>query len=207
MKKLVLTFLVLSVLSLTATIQAQYTTADIFKVDKITWYGLDFTNIKLIGSEGFLDPDNIKYTFFNSWNNLVKVEPDKYNLERFFKKKDVDIQLDLVKKRNKTVDPDQLVIDEDYDFHMEKVEEIISEYEVEGEGIGLVFIMESFNKNEAMGYMWVTFFDIKTKKVLLADNMSGKAGGFGMRNYWAKSYFNVMREIEKKKYKMWDAEY
>jgi hypothetical protein len=33
--------------------------------------------------------------------------------------------------------------------------------------------------------------------------MTGKAGGFGYKNYWAKSVFEVLEDIEKKKYKEW----
>ena len=50
--------------------KAQYTTADVFKVDEITFYGLDFSNIKLVGSDGFTDPWDIKNRLFNSWNML-----------------------------------------------------------------------------------------------------------------------------------------
>ncbi len=105
-------------------------------------------------------------------------------------------------------DPDELVINTDYSLGEDEVKKIISEYDITGkEGIGLVFIMESFNKNKELGYIWVTFFDLETKEVLLSNKMSGKPGGFGIRNYWAKSYYNVMKSIEKKKWKAWKAQY
>lgn len=206
MKKFILIagiFLVFSFVS-----KGQYTPADVFKVNNITWYGLDFSNIKLIGSEGFTDPDAIKNQFFYSWNNLIITETDKYDLAGFFHKSSVENDLSIVKERNMLPDPDELVINTDYSFGEDEVKKIISEYDITGkEGIGLVFIMESFNKNEELGYMWVSFFDIETKEVLLSNKMSGKPGGFGIRNYWAKSFYNVMKSIGKKKWKAWKAQY
>lgn len=206
MKKLILIagiFLVFSFVS-----KGQYTPADVFKVDNITWYGLDFSNIKLIGSEGFTDPYAVKNQFFDSWNNLIITETDKYDLAGFFHKSFVENDLSIVQERNMLPDPDELVINTDYSLGEDEVKKIISEYDItDKEGIGLVFIMESFNKTDEKGYMWVSFFDIETKEVLLSNKMSGKVGGFGIRNYWAKSFYSVMKSIEKKKWKAWKAQY
>ena len=206
MKKLILIagiFLVFSFVS-----KGQYTPADVFKVDNITWYGLDFSNIKLIGSEGFTDPHAIQNRFFSSWNNLFISEPEKYNLAETFSKSSVENDLNIVTERNTLPDPDKLVIEENYSFGEDEVKKIISEYDITGkEGIGLVFIMESFNKTKARGYMWVSFFNIETKEVLLSKKMNGKVGGFGIRNYWAKSIYNVMKSIGKKEWKAWKAQY
>ena len=67
--------------------------------------------------------------------------------------------------------------------------------------------MESFNKPKRIGTMWVTFFDIASKTVLLTEKMSGKAGGAGFRNYWARAYYNVMDKIQKKEYLKWKKEH
>jgi hypothetical protein len=51
--------------------------------------------------------------------------------------------------------------------------------------------------------MWVTFVDMKSKTVLLTKHMEGKAGGFGFRNYWAKSFLNVLKSI-KEDWRSWN---
>ena len=206
MKKLIL----LAVLTCTFSFHghSQYTTADVFKVDEITFYGLDFSNIKLIGSDGFTDPWDIKNRLFNSWNSLFRNEPDKYNLKEFFYKSSVKLNLDVVKERNQIPDPEELVTDQTYSFGKDIVEKVISDYEIpEEEGIGLVFVMESFDKNQKKGFMWVTFFDLASKKVLFTEKMSGKAQGFGIRNYYANTYYTVMKEIGKNSWKKWADKY
>jgi hypothetical protein len=34
---------------------------------------------------------------------------------------------------------------------------------------------------------------MKTKRVLLTTYKTGNAGGFGFRNYWAKSWANILK--------------
>ena len=64
-------------------------------------------------------------------------------------------------------------------------------------GSGLVFIAESYDKPNGKGAYWVTFFDIGSKKIIKTQRFEGKAKGFGLRNYWANSYYQVMKEAGK----------
>lgn len=206
MKTKFFTVIVLLALFCSGPASGQYSRPDIFKVYEITWYGCDFSLIRLIGREGFIDPVAIKEIYFNEINNLVRYEPKKYDLKKTFSKQYVEIDLALVRERAKLVDVDQMVLEtgEVYKFDEATVQAVISEYDLAGkEGIGVVFIMESFNKAQDMGYMWVAFFDVVNGNVLLTEKMSGKAGGFGWRNYWAKTVYNVLKQIESKRYKAW----
>ncbi len=75
------------------------------------------------------------------------------------------------------------------------------------EGIGVTFIVEYFDKMKQQASYYVTVFDIKTKKVLIKQQVYAKAGGFGLRNYWAKTIFNTLRMIDKTYYKQWKKSY
>ncbi len=200
-------FLLLVVLHMTLSFQinAQYNTSDIFEVNEITWYGLDFSNVRLVGTIGFKNPEQIKNYYFNTWNSLILSEPNKYKLGKFFQKESVEPYLDIVKERNKLPNSDEFVIEKEYSFDAEKVMQIISEYDSgDKEGIGLVFIIESLNKYKEEAFIWVTFFDIQTKRVLLTEKFDGKAGGYGFRNYWAKAYYNVMKSAYKSIHTVWE---
>ena len=52
-------------------------------------------------------------------------------------------------------------------------------------GYGVVYVAELLNKEDGIGNYIAVFFDVRTKKIIFADRVSGKAGGFGLRNYWA----------------------
>ncbi len=194
-------------LSLSFQINAQYSTSDIFEVNEITWFGLDFSNVKLIGSIGFTNPESIRNHYFDTWNSLILSESKKYNLTKYFHKESVEPFLSIVTDRNTLPNPEELVIETEYSFDIERVKQIIAEYDSgDKEGIGLVFIMESLNKYEKEANIWVTFFDIKTKKVLLTEYLNGKARGFGFRNYWARTYYSVMKSAYKSARKSWENE-
>jgi hypothetical protein len=187
---------------------AQNTVGDLFSKKEVVWYGFDFTNIKMIGSSGFNNPQDIVKTFFSAWNNIVFDELEKFNIMKLLKMKSVKYSLSMLKEMNSKVDPAQLVINTDYSINKDQIDEIVSKYNTpDQKGIGMVFIMESFNNNEKKGYMWVTFFDISTKTVLLTERMSGEAGGTSFRNYWIKTVTNVLLEINKTQLKVWESQY
>jgi len=181
------------------TVEAQKTRADIFEDEEVTFFGLDFSEAQMIGSLGFTDPYKIKNTYFNGWNRLMFAEKEKYNVERFYRKDEVDYNFDVVDVRNDKVDEDALVIDKSYKIDEEKLKGIIGAYNISEptEGLGLVYIVESFNKTDASAYIWVTFFDIQTGKILMSRRMRGKARGFGFRNYWAGAIYDIMKQSEK----------
>ncbi len=210
MKKTLFISLCILTSSLAVSAQEAYSVKDIFRVTQITWFGLDFSNIRLIGPEGFTDPQNIIDTYFDAMNTLVLNEPDKYDLKKIFYKQEVSIDLSVVNERNNLPDPGKMVLEgnAEYSLDVATISKIVKAYKPgEKEGIGLVFIMDNFNKTQDMGYMWVTFFDISTKGVLLTERMSGKASGFGFRNYWANTYYVVMKAIEKTGYNSWKVKY
>ena len=152
MKKSILLISVLLALSFTASSQKNYNTSDIFTISGITWFGLDFSHVKMIGSEGFVDPDAIVNKEFKAMNAVIMNEPDKYDLKKFFDKKTVEIDMSVVRDRNKLPDPDELVLEtmDEYEFGRDKVESIINEYApAENEGVGLVFIMGKFNQKNS----------------------------------------------------------
>ncbi|MFZ1331619.1 MAG: hypothetical protein WAR83_05500, partial [Flavobacteriales bacterium] len=86
----------------------------------------------------------------------------------------------------------------------EKVPSMVKDYKTEdGEGVGVVFIVSTFNKTQEMAEFYVTFFNMKTKEVLHSERISGKPVGFGLRNFWAGSVTNVLKSIEKDYSKAW----
>jgi len=184
------------------------TAADFFSATEITWYGLDYSKAKMIGSLGFTNPGEIKARYFDSWNLIVPTEPFKYNIKSAFKKKNVNYSLEMIKKRNaEKVNPQELVIDTKYSLEEKEIQNIVNEYEPdEKSGIGVVFIVESYDKYKAKAFIYVTVFDINSKKVLIVKKMEGIGQGFGLKNYWAYSTYKVI-VAAKKEYKNWEKMY
>ena len=205
-------FSTLFVLFLGLQTQAQ-TFSDIVSSSEIpvTFLGLDFSNANFIGSDGFANPRDIRDRFFHSWNMLMVNEADKYNLMDAFQKSEVMYEIDMVEERNEEVDWGDMVSDKASNAeHLSEddISKIVSQYNLSGlSGVGLVFIIESFNKIDSEGNMYVTFIIMDNNKVLFTERMTGRTGGIGLRNYWARTVYNVLIEIEKKRYKKWKSQY
>ena len=206
MKTRIIFIMLLAAFAFSQNSRSQSTRSDIFDAPEITWFGLDFSMVRLIGPDGFTDPRAIKEIYFMDMNNLIRLEPEKYDLKKVFYKNQVPIDLSVIKVRNQLPDVEEMVVASGTVYNLEEktIRDMVKAYVPETQtGVGVVFIMESFNKEEEKGHIWVTFFDIATREVLLMDKMSGAAGGFGWRNYWARTYYNVLKEIEKTRYRVW----
>jgi hypothetical protein len=163
----------------------------------VVWFGLDFSRATLIGKQGFTNPEEIKNKYFDGWNGVIISESSKFNLKRFFGTMGVTNDIASVTKLNAQVDPANLVInpgERDVGIDSETLAEMVKLYETDKEGIGLVFVVESLNKQERDGFatVHVVFFDIATRNILETKKVTGRAGGIGLRSYWANSMHRVM---------------
>lgn len=176
--------------------------------NKMVWFGLDFSKAVFVGSSGFTNPIEIKNKFFPAWNDVIIIEKEKFNLEKFFRKTDVTYDLSTIEERNKMPDPDKMVTYNNNELKESDISAIISEYKTnEKEGLGLVLIVENFNKLENKAYVFVTFFDIPTKKVLLTKRLTGKPVGIALRNYWTGAIYNIFKQIDNSRFTDWKKQY
>ena len=157
-----------------------------------TFYGLDFSKSKMIGSEGFSNPTDIIDRFFFEWNNLLLNEKSKYNVKTAFNKEIIDYDLVAVSEKNKTVKTAELVTNSSYSIDEKVVEQQVRSYPVKGKGLGIVLIVEKFDKTNELATVWATYFDKSTKKVLLTRKVVGKPSGFGLKAFWANAIGRIM---------------
>jgi hypothetical protein len=115
----------------------------------------------------------------------------------YFGKSEVEKDLGDVFDRNSKIDESEIIVGmEGYEYALneEIIQQVVSEYKTEYTGYGLVFIVESFNKTFEKGTVWVTFFHIPTKQVVLTKKMTAEPMGFGIKNYWARIFYRVMQD-------------
>ena len=189
------------------TITAQ-SVKDIFNTETpVTYLGIDFTNVKLIG-DATADEIEIRDKYFTTINEVVINEPKKYNFQSTFKKSNISNDLSLVMAKNAKTETGKIKSQDAKDdsrFTKETIEQIIKGYDFSNKkGIGLMFIMETLNKTASRASMYVTFVDMNNKKVLFTERLTGKSGGFGFRNYWARTVYEVLESIQKSRYKEWE---
>lgn len=185
------------------------TKADIFNGSSdITWLGIDFTQTKFIGTAAqFKDAGEITSSEFRdkyipSWNQLFINEQKKYDVAKAVKRAEVKYAMDVTEKANNSI-KGNFFSDDPNDYKKldeQKVANLVKNYDFQGKtGIGFIFFIDGMSKSKDEASGWVTFVDMKSKKVLLTEYKTGKAGGFGFKNYWAKSFLNLLKSTEKMK--------
>ena len=215
-------------LTIQTTLSAQSFTA-ISNAQGLAWFGLDFTRAKMVGefsgpitcSNGYMvttmdgsgvSPELIRDNLFTGWNNVVLNEPDKYDLKKFLGNKVISNIVQPVMKLNALVNADSIKIMGSYNsapFSHEKLQQIIDNYKPlipqSFEGIGVTVIIEKFDRITKTAIFDVVFFDIKSCKLIFADQISGVPEGWacGLRNYWAGSIYDLLKTIKGKKWSKW----
>lgn len=207
MKKIILFSLVVLGFN---TIKAQDANA-VFSANEIVWYGLDFTKAHFVGQfdQGFgalpASGYDMKNKWIPEWNALIAKEPQNFNFKKALKKDNVYYDLNPIATVNQKIKTESCMSYNTTTITEKEITEMVKQYPAgeKKEGVGLVFIVENFDKGMEQATVFVTFFDIKTKKVLLSNKMQGKAVGVGMRNYWAGTIKNIIKQILETEYAKW----
>jgi len=171
------------------------------------YLGIDFTLNKVI-DDANANVTDIRDRQYNGLNDLVVNEPKKYDLkEAFHRSSDVDHDLGIMNDRNVKSNADAIKSTSTSDFHRLKeadIQSLVSGIDFKGKkGLGILMVSEAMGKGEKAIAMWVAFVDMNNKKVLLTDRIEGKIGmGFGFRNYWAKTFANMLKSVQSD-YKKW----
>ncbi len=201
--KQVLLLLLSVVFQITATAQ---TRADIFdKNTDLTWLGLDFSEVHFIGTAaqlqdiGAVTSTDLRDKYFVLWNEIFVDEKAKYDVAKATNRPIVKYAVDVTASANAKSDKDYFVDDPGSFRHLEQedIAEIVSKYDYKGKkGLGMMFVVEGMHKEARKASMWVAFINMDTKNLLLARQVEGAANGFGFRNYWAKSFYYGLKEVE-----------
>jgi hypothetical protein len=169
--------------------------------DTLVWCGLDYSKVKMIGTEDFRHPENIFPEMLIEWNGLF-IKEQLSKLEML----DATVQsdMDAIIARNAKASASQ--IERKDGTHSEMVDasdlttsdlaKTVRSYKLKhGKGLGLVFIMDRLVKAQETGCIYVVFFDIDSRRVLYSERLCEKAGGFGFRNYWFSPVKSAVRKL------------
>lgn len=201
-----LTFIALSSYS-------QKTLKEFFSSDDVTWFGLNFTDARMIGAfdqingAGDATPASIKNKWIPSWNGLVIGEPKNFKIKEAFRKTNLSFEMDANSKLNDAINTEKLMTFNAYSLAdpQKTIKNVVSKLNgtEKKEGFGVTFVVESFNKMIDEAVIYVVIFDIKTKNVLLTEKVIGKPVGIGLRNFWAGAVKSVLKQIDKGLYDSW----
>ena len=162
------------------------------------FFGVDFSLAKAYGIE---ESASELIEAFDKINNLFISEGSKYNPSKAFKSKDMKLTLAMVRDRIENIDKKELIVDtNDYLLMRKDIEEQVKDYNTgDAEGVGAILIADVLDKSQNKASYHAVVFDIRTKKVISVKQVSGKAKGFGLRNFWAGSMRSALSQLAKSK--------
>lgn len=178
----------------------------VLECKSITYYGFDFSHFELYNSEKVgAENDVIKY--IPAWIRKFEDLKPLWRWDSAFKKTFIR-STSRVQMRYRLL-PEQWIDFEPHSIPDDSIKNIVASYELkESTGVGVVMIVESFNKPEEKAFVNYVFFDIKTRDILWsAITYAGVIKGMGMTRHWAHALegcyykFKNIYKIKKRKHK------
>lgn len=167
---------------------------EIFYRQDIVFYGFDMTYLKLTNKGKVGDGIVIAPKYMPAWNEVLTNDmlPIR-KISDWMGKPSIFIS-NSVFEYHTHADYQNFVTSVNYCIPFEDLQKIVKAYVLrEKEGIGMVINLANFNKEREYSLIYVTFFDIKTRDIMFAAEVSGKAGGSGMTKHWASGVLNAFR--------------
>lgn len=168
----------------------------------MSWFGVDFTKVKVLGLED--SPHKIRDEYFKPWND-VTIEMD---LTKMFGKNAVYKDPNGITKENLARETENMNTGEEVELTDETITDRVKQMSTGNKkvGLGLVFIAQSLNKATGNGIFHVVFFDIASRKVVWHKKLTGKASGSNPKTAWGGAVKDVFNQIDKKEFKAWKKE-
>ena len=167
----------------------------------VRFYGIDFAPVKVVAAE---ETAGEFIAAFSEINRLLITEEDKYvaPLAARISKKIDYVNIDYVLKNVGNIDADELKINHTADpLTRQDLEFELQELDVKpADGLGLVVMAGELNKGTDYGTFYYVFFDNQTMNIIDIMPFKGKSGGMGLRNYWARSFYRTIAEINPSKF-------
>ncbi|MEI8202461.1 MAG: hypothetical protein WCH34_05585 [Bacteroidota bacterium] len=194
--------------SVSTVVAQEFHVKDVFTQKSIVIAGLDFSRAKFVG-KALKDVGEIKNKFFREWNDLMEEEKAKFNFGDFFNKEKVIYDFSGSNNRNSYCSTANM-------YSKAKVASLSQSsvqstlYNVslkEKHGIGSVFVVEAFDDENDQAIVWVTLFDIASKKLLITERLTARPHGGGLRNYWINAVYEILVHVNRVSYAAWKAKY
>ena len=160
-------------------------------------YGIDFSSVKVYAADETVEQFK---NAFEGINILLAKEAKKYDFSNIVGD-NCKLKLDMILKLTEGSDFSSIKTF-DKDIEPINTSEKIKNYSIEEKsGNGFIVIATLLDKSANKASYKVVLFDIETREILKEKEFTSKAGGFGLRNFWARTIYTLTKKFnfEKKK--------
>lgn len=154
---------------------------------KVYFYGIDFSEVKVVAAD---ETEKDFAAAFSSINLLLLTEQEKYDFSKV-------LQMNVVPY------PDSMIEQSTYNDYSEmmvyryqrdtiNLSEKIQSYKLPHDsGVGFILIACVLDKSTGTATYEAVLFNVATRELMNNSRVTTKAGGFGLRNYWARTVYNL----------------
>lgn len=157
-------------------------------INDIKFFGVDYSSVTIIGAHESISEFK---EAFEAINGLFITQPKKFDAGRLLNKNIVELSLT---ETNSLIDD---INEEAFDYVNRTQPDL--QYQIEklpikkGKGTGVVIIAKYLDKNNNEGVYQIVFFNLENKQIIDSWEDKGKAGGFGLRNFWGNSVHRLLK--------------
>lgn len=181
--------------------------ADFLKTREILWVGINFAKSKFT-REGFDFNQETLQHHLQEWNKLILNDQKKYDIRMSFRKPIMKYDLSVITKLNKSLkvnDVLTLFISSQHVYSDEQMRNYVDSLELPATlPYALMFAVESFDTTVKTAAIWVVITKTDTREVVLCEKFLKKPAGIGLRNYWARTFYNVFYDIQSDAFRRWE---
>jgi hypothetical protein len=169
---------------------------EIFYRQDLVFYGFDFTYLKLTNPAKIGDGIIIAPKYFEAWNEMLTYDLLPIGKISDWMGKPSIFVGNSVFEYHTYADMQNFVSAVNFCIPFEALQTIIQSYVLrEKQGVGMVINLVNFNKEGEYALLYVTFFDIATREIMFATEVSGNTGGSGMTKHWASGVEVAFRKM------------
>ena len=160
--------------------------------NKLFWFGLDFswTTIQL----GNATRADYSHSFFRDCNDFFLIDK---NFKDFIKSFNFATDTGCVMSRNNSINLINAYNKRSKSLQLDSIRAILSGFRSMNHGIGLVIFITEIDKIAETETFYITFFDIKSKTLLLCLKETSQTGGIGMSWHWTRSINDYLGRLLK----------
>lgn len=155
-------------------------------------YGIDYSSVKVYGAEESVEQFK---NAFEDINLLIMNEAKKYDFTDIVGENN-KLKLEMILNSTKECDFSNIKT-LDKDIEPVDIAKKIKNYPIkETSGKGFIIIATLLDKSTNKATYKVVLFDVETREILKEAEFISKAGGFGLRNFWAKTIYTLTKKFE-----------
>lgn len=180
---------------------------DFLNVKEILWTGINFSKAHFT-KKGFDFTQEIFQHYLHDWNLMILNDQKKYDIRMSFRKPIMQYDLSMVTKINKSLKYNHIIrnfINFKDVLTDEQVVAYVSQLEFpKSMEYALSLLVESFDSTSKTASLWIIIAKTATNEAVLCEKFLKVPCGFGTRNYWARTFYNVFFDIKSSSFLRWE---